>query len=365
MAGRKKKKILRVGVIGCGRIADVHLRAAYEAEGVKLVACCDVIKERARATAAEYGIRAYTDFRKMIRRKRLHAVHICLPPYLHSVVANYCFLKKVHVISELPMAIDPENAESAVRFAELTGVQYGVILQYRYNAPTLFVKEALASGKLGRILSARSVLTWSRPDSYYEECSWRGTWEKAGGGVVISEAIHEIDLVNWLVGSEVDTVSCTMTNRAHSSHFVEDSAEGLITYKNGVRYGFYCMNNYESDAPAEIHLACEHGEVTFGHRGAVIRYHDGRITEMNEKDAAIYGYRGYRGSRHAAQIHQFYRACRGEEELEVSGRAALATHRLIYALYEEAERRGIHLFGREEPEAPAKSLHEGERIWYY
>ena len=359
-----KKKLLRVGIVGCGGVSEAHLRAADGARGVKLVACCDIDKEKAKAAAAKYGIRAYTDFRKMIRRARLDAVHLCLPPYLLPVMANYCFLKRVHVLSEQPMAIDPENAASAVRFAEITGVKYGVVLQHRFDAPVLFVREALSSGKLGRILSARSVLTWNRPDSYYEGSNWRGTWERSGGGVVISEAIHLIDVVNWLVASEVESVSCTMTNRAHSSHLVEDSAEGLVTYKNGVRYGFYCMNNYESDAPAEIHLACEHGEVTFGYSSAVIRYHDGRVSEMKEKDAAIYGLRASGGNPHAAAVEQFYRACRGEEELELSAADVLSTHNLVYALYEEADRRGIHVFGKEETPS-ATEAPQGERIWYY
>ena len=364
MAREKKKKPLRVAVIGCGRISPLHLRAAAEAPEAKLVACCDVDRARARATAAEYGIRAYTDFRKMIRRARPDAVHICLPHHLHTLVANYCFMKKIHVISEKPMAIDMESAERTVRYAELAGKQYGVIFQCRYNAPSRLVKEAVTSGRLGRILSVRSVLTWNRPDSYYEGSNWKGTWDKEGGGVLIDQAIHSIDLVNWLVDSKIAEVSCTMANRAHPTLDVEDSAEGLVIFENGVRYGFYCMNNYETDSPIEIRLVCEKGEAVFGYDEAVITYRDGSVERAHEEELVSDGDHIYWGTRHSCQIRQFYRACLGEEPLEISGAEALSTHRLIFALYEAAKERGIHLVGREAPPTPEDSDRERELRWF-
>lgn len=363
MAREKKKKKLRVAVIGCGGISPLHLRAAAESPDAKLVACCDIDRERARAAAAEYGIRAYTDFRKMLRRKRPGAVHICLPHHLHTLVANYCFMKKIHVISEKPMAIDMESAARTVRYAELSGKQYGVIFQCRYHATSQLVKRALDEGKLGRILSVRSVLTWNRPDSYYAGSDWKGTWEKEGGGVLIDQAIHTIDLVNWLVNSEPVEISCTMANRAHPTLDVEDSAEGLVIFENGVRYGFYCMNNYETDSPIEIRLACEKGEVVFGYEDATITYSDGTVERAHEDGVTLDGDHIYRGTRHAHQIGQFYRACLGEEELEISGAAVLSTHRLLFALYEAAKERGIHLVKR--AESPDTGVEKEEIVSTY
>ena len=132
-----------------------------------------------------------------------------------------------------------------------------VIFQCRYNDASQLVKKAVQSGKLGKIPSVRSTLTWYRPDSYYSESDWKGTWDKEGGGVVIDQAIHSVDLVNWIVDSEPVNVSVSMANRGHEAVVVEDSAEGLISYRNGVKYGFYCMNNYGCDEPIEIRLFCE------------------------------------------------------------------------------------------------------------
>ena len=229
----------------------------------------------------------------------------------------------------------PEILSPIGIFAAL-GVLFGVIMQCRYNNSARLVKKAVQSGRLGKILSARSILTWTRPDSYYEESDWKGTWDKEGGGVVIDQAIHSIDLVNWLVDSEVESVSCSMANRGHEIVKVEDSAEGLITYKNGVRYGFYCMNNYTCDEPIEIRLHCEKGKIVFGYDDAYITYDNGEKEEahQDENTTAYEGGKDYWGFQHIRQIRQFYNAVLKKEPLEISGEEALKTHKLIMKIYE-------------------------------
>ncbi len=328
-------KKLRVGIIGCGRISVMHLVSLVSIKEVSLVACCDIKKERAEQAAEKYGAKAYESYEKMFSNENLDVVHICLPHHLHSKVACAAFAKGVHVICEKPMDIDLESAENAVRMAKEKGVLYGVISQCRYNNSAQAVKKAVQSGRLGKILSARSVLTWTRPDEYYAESDWKGTWEKEGGGVVIDQAIHSIDLVHWLVDSEVESVSCSMENRGHKSVFVEDSAEGLIVYKNGVKYGFYCMNNYACDEPIEIRLHCEHGKVVFGYDDAYISYNDGSVEEAHQDENTVEYENGkdYWGFQHIRQIRQFYNACLGKEPLEIDGEEALKTHRLIMEIY--------------------------------
>ena len=329
-------KKLRIGIVGCGRISVMHLAAASALKEAELVACCDVKKERADEVAKKYGIQAYSSYEEMLSSERLDAVHICLPHHLHTKAAIYAFEKGVHVLSEKPMDVDLESAVKAVQTAKEKGVLYGVIFQCRYNNAAQLVKNAAKSGALGKIVSARSTLTWTRPDSYYQESDWKGTWDKEGGGVVIDQAIHSIDLVNWIVDSQVESVSCSMANRGHEIVKVEDSAEGLITYKNGVRYGFYCMNNYGCDEPIEIRLYCEKAKVVFGYDDAYIYYHDGRVEEAHQGSVEeVEGGKDYWGFQHGRQIEQFYRACLGLEPLEISGEEALKTHRLIMEIYEK------------------------------
>lgn len=328
-------KKLRIGIIGCGRISVMHLVPAQVLDRSELVACCDIKKDRADEVAEKYGVKAYYSYEEMLDNEKLDAVHICLPHYLHTKAACYAFQKGVHVLSEKPMDVDLKSAENAVKTAKEKGVLYGVILQCRYNNAAQLVKKAAVEGKLGKIISARSTLTWTRPDSYYQESDWKGTWDKEGGGVVIDQAIHSIDLVNWIVDSEVQNVSCSIANRGHEIVKVEDSAEGLITYANGVKYGFYCMNNYGCDEPIEIRLYCEKAKVVFGYDDAYIYYNDGTVEEAHQADDVqeYEGGKDYWGFQHIRQIEQFYKACLGEEPLEISGEEALKTHRLVMEIY--------------------------------
>ena len=330
-------KKLRIGIIGCGRISVMHLVSAQTLECATLVACCDIKKERAIEAAEKYQMKAYDSYEEMLEKEELDAVHICLPHYLHSKVACYAFNKGVNVLTEKPMDVNYEDAEAAVKTAKANGLLYGVILQCRYNNSAQLVKKVIESGKLGKIISARSTLTWMRPDSYYQESDWKGTWDKEGGGVVIDQAIHSIDLVNWIVNSDVKSVSCSMANRGHSIVKVEDSAEGLIVFENGVRYGFYCMNNYGCDEPIEIKLYCEKGKVTFGYDDALIEYFDGTKEEAHQdKNTQEYeGGKDYWGFQHIRQIQQFYKACLGEELLEITGEEALKTHKIIMEIYRQ------------------------------
>ena len=324
-----ENKKLRVGVIGCGRISVMHLVSIVSLEETELVACCDIDREKAESAAKEYGGRAYTSYEEMLECEELDAVHICLPHHLHCKVAVAAFEKGIHVLTEKPMDIDLESAENAVKRAKECGVQFGVIFQCRYNNSSKLVKDALTSGRLGKVISARSTLT------YYSDSDWKGTWDKEGGGVVIDQAIHSFDLVRWVVDGEVESISCTMANRGHPSVAVEDSAEGLITFTNGVKYGFYCMNNYGCDEPIEIRLYCENGKAVFDYDDAYITYNDGTKEEAHP-DMVHLNYGGgkdYWGLHHIRQIRQFYNAILEREPLEISGEEALKTHRMIMEVY--------------------------------
>ncbi len=328
-----EKRKLRVAVIGCGRISVMHF-ASIKMLGEELVGCCDIRIERAREAAEKFGGAVYTDYIKMIEELRPDAVHLCLPHYLHCKVAIDAFYRGVAVLTEKPMDISYEAAVRAVEVAKECGVLFGVIFQCRYNNSAQLVKRAIRGGKLGRIISARSVLTWRRDDSYYMDSDWKGTWDKEGGGVVIDQAIHSIDLVNWLVDSDVKRISATLSKRSDKVCVVEDSAEGLIEYENGVMYGFYCMNNYAVDEPIEIRLQCENGKVVFGYDDAYITYNDGTTEEAHQDINPEYdGGKDYWGVQHVRQIRQFYAALRGEEELDISGERALKTHKLICDIY--------------------------------
>ena len=332
--------MLKVAVIGCGRISVMHFDAIAKLPQAQLVACCDVVKEKADNWANKLNVKAYYDYKEMLDNEELDAIHICLPHYLHVPVAMYAISKKVAVITEKPMSIDYESAVKAVEYAEQEDVTFGVIMQCRYNDSAQFVKKAVESGRVGKILSARSILTWSRPDEYYTKSDWKGTWDKEGGGVVIDQAIHSIDLAHWIINSDVVKVDCSMANRGHEVVEVEDSAEGLVTYANGVKYGFYCMNNYARNEAIEIRFCCEKADIMLNYDYAEIDYHDGRkeLIHGNKELITIEGGINYWGHQHIRQIEQFYKACLKQEPLQMSGRVALNTHKLIFAIYDQGKK---------------------------
>ncbi len=329
-------KKLRVALIGCGRISIMHLSAIAQMDDVELVAVCDNKQDRADEAAKRYGCKAYYDYETLLSSEKLDAIHICLPHYLHSTVANLAFSKKINVLTEKPMDVDYASAEAAVENAKRNGVLYGVIFQCRYNNSARLVKRAVASGRLGKIISARSVLTWARSDDYYQGSDWKGTWDKEGGGVIIDQAIHSIDLVNWIIDDEIESLSCSMANRGHKTMIVEDTAEGFIRYKNGATYAFYAMNNYGCDEPIEIKLYCEKGKAVFNYDDAYITYNDGTKEEAHQGERiADTGGKVYWGFQHGNQIRQFYDAVLGLEALDISGEEALKTHKLIMNVYEK------------------------------
>ncbi len=333
-------KKLRIGVIGCGNISIMHLESVVGLKQAELVAVCDIKESLAKETGEKYGVPYYTGYQEMIETEQLDAVHICLPHYLHTVVSQYALSQGIHVLSEKPMSIGYRDAVETVELAEKTGVQYGVIFQSRYNTPAVVLKDRITSGKLGRVFQARITLTWSRSDEYYSLSEWKGTWDKEGGGVIIDQAIHSLDLANWFIDDMPVEVVSSLHNRNHKVIAVEDTAEGHIRYQNGAKLFFWTHNNYCIDEPIEIRLVCEHGTATTSYDECRICYETGEEEYIKNEPQTVVVYGGgksYWGSQHAVQINNFYNSILGAEPLELSGREALKIQELVCKIYDNNE----------------------------
>ena len=217
--------MLRVGIIGCGCIFTMHATSCSHLENAMLVGVCDIKKERADAAAEKYNVKAYYDYKELINRENIDVVHVCVPHYLHPIISKYAIEAGVNVLCEKPMSIKYEDALENVVLAEKNNVKHGIIFQCRFNDSAKLVKEKIEDGTLGKIISARVVLTWSKPDEYYSLSDWKGTWDKEGGGVLIDQAIHSVDLANWFINDEVESVQAHMSNRGHSIMEVDDTAK--------------------------------------------------------------------------------------------------------------------------------------------
>ncbi|MBQ6825447.1 MAG: Gfo/Idh/MocA family oxidoreductase [Clostridia bacterium] len=330
--------MLKVAVIGCGSISCMHLDPAVALEEAELVAVCDIKPDRAERAAQKYNAKPYMDYMEMFEKEQLDVVHICLPHYLHTKVACDAFKKGINVICEKPMSIKYEDAVAAVELAEKCGVKYGVIFQCRYNTPSMLVKQRIEDGKLGKVKCGRTTLTWYRSDNYYDHSDWKGRWEKEGGGVIIDQAIHSIDLANWMIDDTPVDIQASLHNRNHEIMVVEDTGEGLIKYENGALLSFYAMNNYFVDEPIEIRLVCENGKAIFSYDRAEISYNNGTFESVNNMPQKMVSYTGgkdYWGTQHAVQIRQFYRSVLGLEELEITGREALKIQKIICEIYDK------------------------------
>ena len=191
------------------------------------------------------------------------------------------------------------------------------------------------SGKLGKIISARVVLTWTRSDDYYSHSDWKGTWDKEGGGVVIDQAIHSLDLANWFINDEFTSVQCQLSNRGHQIMDVDDTAEGFIRYKNGATLSFWAMNNYGCDEPIEIRLYCENGKAVLSYDDATVYFNDGTVETVKQGDSGIVYENGkdYWGFQHVRQIDNFYKSVEKGVEPEISGEEALKIQKLVCEIY--------------------------------
>ena len=238
------------------------------------------------------------------------------------------------------MSIDFEDAQAMVDAAKKNGVILGVIFQNRYNPGSQLIKKTLASGELGKIITGKLSVTWNRSDEYYGKSDWKGTWEKEGGGVIIDQAIHTMDLMHWFVGEEIDFIDANISNRGHVVIQVEDSAEGIIRYKNGVTTAFHAVNYYGYDAPVEIEIYCEKGMVQMIGDKAIIKFNDAReyTADTNPSESFEYGdVKQYWGVSHIKQIKLFYEALLAGIEPDINGIEAMKTQKMISAIYQSGK----------------------------
>lgn len=333
--------MLKVGIVGCGNIFTMHATSAHHLPNAEIVGVCDVKPDRADKAAAKYQCKAYYDYKDMIRKDLIDVVHICVPHYLHPIISKYALEQGVHVLCEKPMAITMEDALANVELAKQKDLKYGIIFQCRYNDSAKLVKENLENGALGKVISARVVLTWCKPDSYYSLSDWKGTWEKEGGGVIIDQAIHSLDLANWFIDDEIESVQATLSNRGHDIMEVDDTGEGFVRYKNGAALSFWAMNNYGCDEPIEIRLLCENGKAVMDYDHAKIIFNDGRVLSVETKidpDVVYEGGKDYWGFQHIREIADFYNCVEQDKEPPISGQEALKIQKLICKIYEEGKK---------------------------
>lgn len=326
-------KKLRTAIMGCGRISASYASAFRQLMDIAEPVCAiDIDPERARAFAAPFHMASGT-CPEDLKGLRVDVLHLCLPHYLHAPMAIRAMQAGMHVLTEKPVSITLQEADQMRETAQKTGRKLGVIFQTRYERSVVRLREMIQEGRFGRILSVRSFLTWNRPDSYYEGSDWKGTWDKEGGGVLIDQAIHSIDRVRHMLGSEVEWIEGSIHNHCHDRLSVEDAAEAAIHFKNGCTYSLYACNSYADDVPIYLEFYGEKGRC--GLRQDIGFYElDGKLqTILPETAAGDSSTPVYWGDSHPKQLRDFYRSILEDAPVSVDVEEGRRTLEIIKGIY--------------------------------
>jgi UDP-N-acetyl-2-amino-2-deoxyglucuronate dehydrogenase len=292
-------------VIGCGDVSVVHLQAIANLAGIDLVGVCDVDPARAGAAAARYGVPAFADHRRLLEATGPEVVHVCTPHDQHVPVALDCLDAGVAVLVEKPVAHTIAEADRLIAAArEHPGVKAGICLQNRYNATAGAARELLTSGEVGAVLGGSASVLWHRDSEYYRNRPWRGRAAESGGGVLINQAIHTLDLMEWLLGDVVRV-------RGHAGRYaldgaidVEDTAHALFEHAGGARSVIFATVTNVVNAPVMIEIVTERAVLLI--RGDLtVTYTGGRVETVAERRPGGGG-RAYWGASHELLIADFY-----------------------------------------------------------
>ncbi len=352
--GRK----IRFGIVGCGAIAPTHAGAIGQMTGAELVAVADLIPQRAIELAAKFSIsKAYHNPLELFADPAVDVVCLCTPSGIHGDGAVTALAAGKHVVVEKPMEISTPACDRMIAAQKQSGKLLTVISQHRFDAASFLIKDLIESRKLGHIFMATASVKWWRTQKYYDEGDWRGTWALDGGGAVMNQGIHTLDLLQWFTG-EVESVYAQTRTAAHERIEVEDAAVAAIGFKSGAIGTYVASTAVYDGLPARIDL--------FGTQGTAIlegdslrqvklrsgeTYHTEQAATHAQSvasggTASVVDHAAHRtagakegavwGDAHRAQLEDFTRALRTGGQPLIDGPAGRACVQIIEAIYQSA-----------------------------
>jgi UDP-N-acetyl-2-amino-2-deoxyglucuronate dehydrogenase len=318
-------------VIGCGDVSIVHFEAIAALPDSELVAVCDVDPDAAAHASARYGVPGFASHVELLAELRPDVVHITTPHDQHVQPAIDALAAGVHVVVEKPVAHTRDEAERLIAAAEQPGApKIAVCFQNRYNATSQALAALLGSGELGTVLGGSATVCWHRTPAYYQSRPWRGEVDRSGGGVLINQAIHSVDLLQWLLG-EVREVRGRASRLALEGVDVEDTAQIVLDHEGGARSVFFATNANAVDSPVTCEIVTEAAEL-FLRRDLTVRYADGRVETVEERKVTSGG-RGYWGVSHRLLIADFYARLAEPEPFWISPREAAKSLDILSRVY--------------------------------
>ena len=307
---------MRTAIIGLGAISETHLASIRHGGFTTLCAVCDIKREKVDAALeriADENVRGYTDYKEMIDTEKPDVVHVCTPHYLHRDMAVYALEAGCDVYLEKPAAMNAEQAREIVDASVRCGKKVCVSFQNRVIPTNAMAKEIVDEERYGKLLGIRAEMTWSRGGAYYTESGWRGTWEKEGGGVLMNQSIHTLDLMYYLGGKVKDMEGSVALRRNKGVIEVEDTAEATIWFENGCEGIFYATNCNFKDSSVQIELFFEKANL-FLYRDTLYLVTGAGLEKLTDNtDYSMAEGKACWGNGHTMMMKRFYDALRGED----------------------------------------------------
>ncbi|EFQ24236.1 oxidoreductase domain protein [Aminomonas paucivorans DSM 12260] len=335
--------MLRIALVGCGRISKNHIEAieALRQEGkAQLVGVCDLLSDRAEAAAAVAGspCRPFTDYATMLREVECDLVSLCTPSGLHPRHAIQAARAGRHVLSEKPLGTSLAAVDEAIRVCDEAGVLYMEVKQNRLNPPIRLLRRALEAGRFGRLHMITANVFWTRPQEYYDQAPWRGTWE-FDGGCLSNQAAHYVDMVQWMGGSveQVFALSSTLGRRIEA----EDTITVGLKFRSGAIGSInVSVLTYPRNLEGSITVMGERGTVRVGgvamNRIEQWQFADDDVMDQQVKSVG-YEPKSVYGSGHKFVYENVLNAAVGVEAKVVNAREGRKTVELIEGVYGFAE----------------------------
>lgn len=336
---------MHIGILGGGNISDTHARAAAAIPGVTVAACYGANRERTAKLAAQHGAAVYDDLDGFLDHRPMDIVAIGSPSALHAEQGIAAARRGLHVLSEKPLDITTARADALIEACAAAGVKLGVFFQDRLRPAIVEVKRMLDSGELGKPVMINGRVRWYRPPEYYSSSKWRGTWALDGGGALMNQAIHTVDLVQWLFGP-IARVSSAVATRIHDIE-VEDTAAAVLEFKSGALGTIEAATSLYPGYPRRLEVTGSEGTVII--EGDNISQRDLRGASGADTTTAppprlenVASPVVSDASAHQRVIEDFIAAIRDGREPATGGREARRSVELVETIYAAAkQQRGI------------------------
>jgi UDP-N-acetyl-2-amino-2-deoxyglucuronate dehydrogenase len=335
------------GIVGCGVIAPTHVRAIAAQRRGRLIGVTDIDKDKANAFATEHGVTAYADLDALLADPDVDIVTVCVPSGLHAEIGVKAADAGKHVVVEKPIDVTLAAADRLVEAVDRAGTKMTVISQHRFDPGHVHLRDQVQSGGLGRLVLGEAAVKWYRSQAYYDSGAWRGTWELDGGGAVMNQSVHYVDLIRWIMGP-VESITALCATQAHKGIEVEDIALATVRFTSGavgliqgstITYPGFSASLSVTGTGGTIIV--EDGVVTteelMAERGEVGAYGTGKANRPAKLEgSAAADPAALADAGHIAQLADLLGAIEEDRDPLVTGREGRATLALVRALYDSA-----------------------------